>query len=181
MARFGAQNHVTGLRTFLSITQFRSPQGCYMVILAVLDSHHSFGGKWRLSLTGPNLPVLSHLLTPEPTSFSRGMWYCIDCAKDTDVPVWGTAVDFYFLLCTFPIYPEFSTITMWYLYNHKNVDVIHKKRTNKKKKFWRVLLLGNILHYHLWICLLHSGLAKWHLRSTSVFPALCYKLRFHLT
>jgi len=32
-------------RTFLSITQFRSPWGCYLVILAVLDSHQSFGGK----------------------------------------------------------------------------------------------------------------------------------------
>ena len=47
MTRFGAQNHVTGLRTLLSITQIRAPQGCNMVILAVLDSHYSFGGKMK--------------------------------------------------------------------------------------------------------------------------------------
>lgn len=109
------------------------------------------------------------------------MWYWVDHARDTAVLVLGTVVDFDLLLYIFPIYPELSTMTMWYFYNQKNVDIIHKKRTNnKEQQFWLAFLLDNIWHYHFWAYLLHSVLAKWDLRSISVFQALGYKLRFHL-
>lgn len=53
------------------------------------------------------------------------MWYCIGCANDTDVPVWGTAVDFYFL-CTFPIYTEFTIICDTFI-------IIKREQTRRSK------------------------------------------------
>lgn len=130
MVIFWAQNNVLGLRAFSLHHSAQFPLGT----LAVLGSRNSFKENKRriLSSTGPNSAILSHILTPEPTSISMGnvvlLWPCqghsCNCSWDCSRFLFSSLY-FYYIFQIFYIATDFFC-------NQRNIDIIHKKKTKKK-------------------------------------------------